>query len=58
VQDWLTGNCWLLGSAGQNWMLVAGGGLVAYVAALAYARRPHKRPRPAPPEKQLPRKHA
>jgi hypothetical protein len=43
VQDWLTENCWLLGPAGQNWMLVAGGGFIAYGAALAYLRwRQHR----------------
>ena len=39
MQDWLTGNCWMFGLAGQNWMLVAGGGLLIYVCALAFARR-------------------
>jgi hypothetical protein len=37
--NWLTDNCWLLGLAGQNWMLVVGGGLLIYIGALAIARR-------------------
>lgn len=36
--DWLTGNCWMFGLAGQNWMLVAGGGLLVYIGALAVVR--------------------
>jgi len=32
--DWLTGNCWLFGMSGQNWMLVVAGGLAIYIGAL------------------------
>ncbi|MBI1203590.1 MAG: hypothetical protein GC182_13880 [Rhodopseudomonas sp.] len=39
MQEWLTGNCWLFGLAGQNWMLVAAGGLLVYIGALTYVRR-------------------
>jgi hypothetical protein len=38
VLDWLTENCRLLGLNGQNWMLIAGGGLLIYAGALALAR--------------------
>jgi hypothetical protein len=43
VLDWLIGNCELFGIAGQNWMLVLGGGLLLYVATLIVARhfQPH-----------------
>lgn len=37
--EWLTGNCRFFGLTGQNWMLVLGLGLLAYIAVLAYARR-------------------
>ena len=36
--DWLTGNCDLFGLAGQNWMLVLGGGFALYIAMLVIAR--------------------
>jgi hypothetical protein len=36
--DWLTGNCQLFGLEVQNWMLVIGGGLLAYIATLVIAR--------------------
>jgi len=39
VLDWLIENFWLFGLVGQNWMLVAGGGLLLYISVLAYARR-------------------
>ena len=32
--NWLTANCELFGLPGQNWMLVVGGGLLLYIAAL------------------------
>ena len=38
--NWLTANCELFGLPGQNWMLVVGGGLLLYIAALAISRRP------------------
>ena len=41
--DWLTGNCQLFGLEVQNWMLVIGGGLLAYIATLVIARG--RRPR-------------
>ena len=36
---WLVGNCDVFGFAGQNWMLVVAGGLLAYIAVLAIGRR-------------------
>ncbi len=36
--NWLTANCDLLGLPAQNWMLVVGGGLLLYIAALAISR--------------------
>jgi hypothetical protein len=48
VLEWLSGNCWLFGFAGQNWMLVVAGGLTAYIAGLAYVRR-RRRPDAAAP---------
>ena len=37
--NWLTSNCELFGLPGQNWMLVVGGGLLLYVAALVITNR-------------------
>jgi hypothetical protein len=37
--NWLTGNCELFGLTGQNWMLVVGGGLLLYIAVLAFGQR-------------------
>lgn len=37
--NWLTGNCWIFGLRGQNWMLLLAGGMLVYIAILAYARR-------------------
>ena len=37
--NWLTANCELFGLTGQNWMLVVGGGLLLYIAALVINRR-------------------
>ena len=39
--NWLTGNCDLFGLPGQNWMLIVGGGLLLYIAALAISRGRH-----------------
>ncbi len=36
---WLTDHCWILGLAGQNWMLIAGGGLLIYGVGVLYAER-------------------
>jgi hypothetical protein len=36
--NWLTANCDLFGLPAQNWMLVVGGGLLLYIAALAISR--------------------
>ena len=41
--DWLTANCDLCGGAGQNWMLVAGGGILLYIGMLVIAQRRHTR---------------
>jgi hypothetical protein len=37
--NWLTGNCELFGSTGQNWMLVVAGGLLLYIVMLAISYR-------------------
>ena len=39
VLEWLTESVWLFGLPGQNWMLVAGGGLTIYISVLVYAQR-------------------
>jgi hypothetical protein len=41
--DWLTASCWLFGLAGQNWMLLVGGGLAIYIAALIFVQRQQAR---------------
>jgi hypothetical protein len=46
--DWLTGNCWLFGLRGQNWMLLAGGGLLIYIGVLVFARYRQTRRRSTP----------
>jgi hypothetical protein len=40
---WLVGNCDVFGLAGQNWMLLIGGGLLLYIAILAIARHQQQR---------------
>lgn len=35
---WLVGDCTFLGLHAQNWMLLIGGGLLLYVAWLAFGR--------------------
>jgi hypothetical protein len=37
VLNWLTANREVFGIPAQNWMLVIGGGLLIYIAALAIA---------------------
>ena len=34
MMNWLVANCEMFGLAGQNWMLVVAGALVAYVVVL------------------------
>ncbi len=36
--NWLTANITVFGLHAQNWMLLVGGGLLAYIAALTLAR--------------------
>ncbi len=45
MMDWLVANNDLFGLPGQNWMLLAGGALLAYLAVslIARARRPRLR---------------
>jgi hypothetical protein len=42
--NWLVGDCKLFGVAGQNWMLVVGGGLLC-IAVLVIAQRRQTRMR-------------
>jgi len=39
VMNWLTGDFEIFGIDAQNWMLVAAGGLLLYIAILMIARR-------------------
>jgi LPXTG-motif cell wall-anchored protein len=43
--NWLVGDCKLFGVAGQNWMLVVGGGLLLCIAVLVIAQRRQTRMR-------------
>ena len=45
VLNWLTANSELFGVPAQNWMLVIGGGLLIYIAALVIAERRQPRVR-------------
>lgn len=38
MMGWLVGNCEMFGLAGQNWMLVVAGAVVAYVVVLLLLR--------------------
>jgi hypothetical protein len=43
--NWLTDNIELFGLPVQNWMLLLGGGLLLYIAILAWPRRRRSGPR-------------